>query len=53
VDATVSSDRTGLYIEMMKSFDSGWIRFGNLGTEVFHGQMTIEAFARGLVKTRD
>jgi NAD(P)H dehydrogenase (quinone) len=44
------ADRTGLYIEMVKSFNSGWIHFGNLGTETFHGQTTIEAFAQGLVK---
>src|SRR6266851_9103620 len=44
------ADRTGLYIEMVKSFNSGWIHFGNSGTETFHGQTTIEAFAQGLVK---
>src|ERR1700677_92660 len=43
-------DRTGLYIEMVKSFNSGWIHFGNSGTEKFHGPTTIEAFARELVK---
>ena len=43
-------DRTGLYIEMVKSFNSGWIHFGNPGTEEFHGPTTIEAFARKLVK---
>ncbi len=46
------ADRTGLYIEMVKSFNSGWIHFGNAGTETFHGQTTIEAFAQVLVKTR-
>jgi len=44
------ADRTGLYIEMVKSINSGWIRFGNSGTETFHGQTTIAAFVRGLVK---
>jgi NAD(P)H dehydrogenase (quinone) len=41
------ADRTGLYIEMVKSFNSGWIHFGNSGTEKFHGPTTIEAFAQG------
>jgi NAD(P)H dehydrogenase (quinone) len=40
--------RTGLYIEMVKSFNSGWIHFGNPGTETFHGPTTIEKFAEGL-----
>jgi NAD(P)H dehydrogenase (quinone) len=44
------ADRTGLYIEMVKSFNSGWIHFGNSGTEKFHGPTTIEAFAQGAVK---
>src|SRR6202453_2355051 len=44
------ADRTGLYIEMVKSFNSGWIHFGNPGTEKFYGQTTIQAFAQGLVK---
>jgi NAD(P)H dehydrogenase (quinone) len=44
------ADRTGLYIEMVKSFNSGWIHFSNPGTETFHGQTTIAAFVRGLVK---
>ena len=44
------ADRTGLYIEMVKSFNSGWIHFGNSGTEAFHGPTTIEAFARGVIK---
>jgi uncharacterized protein YbjT (DUF2867 family) len=43
-------NRTGLYIEMVKSFNSGWIHFGNSGTERFHGQTTIETFAQELVK---
>ena len=43
-------DRTGLYIEMVKSFNSGWIHFGNSGTESFHGPTTIEAFTQELVK---
>jgi uncharacterized protein YbjT (DUF2867 family) len=42
------ADRTGLYIEMVKSFNSGWIHFGNPGTETFHGPTTIEMFARSL-----
>jgi NAD(P)H dehydrogenase (quinone) len=42
------ADRTGLYIEMVKSFNSGWIHFGNPGTESFHGPTTIERFAQGL-----
>jgi uncharacterized protein YbjT (DUF2867 family) len=42
------ADRTGLYIEMVKSFNSGWIHFGNPGTETFHGPTTIETFADGL-----
>jgi uncharacterized protein YbjT (DUF2867 family) len=44
------ADRTGLYIEMVKSFNSGWIHFGNSGTEKFHGPTTIEAFAQERVK---
>lgn len=44
------ADRTGLYMEMVKSFNSGWIHFGNLGTEKFHGPTTIEAFAQTSVK---
>ena len=44
------ADRTGLYIEMVKSFNSGWIHFGISGTEKFHGLTTIEAFAQELVK---
>jgi len=44
------ADRTGLYIEMVKSFNSGWIHFGNPGTEKFHGPTTIETFAQELVK---
>jgi NAD(P)H dehydrogenase (quinone) len=42
------ADRTGLYIEMVKSFNSGWIHFGNSGVETFHGPTTIEAFAQDL-----
>jgi uncharacterized protein YbjT (DUF2867 family) len=44
------ADRTGLYIEMVKSFNSGWIHFGNPGTEKFNGPTTIETFAQELVK---
>jgi NAD(P)H dehydrogenase (quinone) len=44
------ADRTGLYMEMVRSFNSGWIHFGNSGTEKFHGPTTIEAFAQSLVK---
>ena len=44
------ADRTELYIEMVKSFNSGWIHFGNPGTERFHGPTTIEAFAQERVK---
>lgn len=43
-------DRTGWYMEMVKSFNSGWIHFGNSGTETFHGPTTIEAFAQDRVK---
>ena len=42
------ADRTGLYIEMVKSFNSGWIHFGNPGAESFHGPTTIEMFAKTL-----
>jgi uncharacterized protein YbjT (DUF2867 family) len=42
--------RTGLYKEMVKSFNSGWIHFGNPGTEKFFGPTTIEAFAQEFVK---
>jgi len=42
------ADRTGLYIEMVKSFNSGWIHFDNPGTESFHGPTTIETFAQRL-----
>jgi NAD(P)H dehydrogenase (quinone) len=44
------ADRTGLYMEMAKSFNSGWIHFGNAGTEAFHGKTTIEAFVQRLAK---
>ena len=44
------ADRTGLYIEMVKSFNSGWIHFGNSGTERFHGPTTIGAFAQARVR---
>ena len=44
------ADRTGLYIEMVKGFNSGWIHFGNPGTEKFHGATSIEAFAQDRVK---
>lgn len=44
------ADRTGLYIEMVKSFNSGWIHFGNPETEKFHGPTTIEVFAQKTVK---
>ncbi len=44
------ADRTGLYIEMVRSINSGWIHFANPGTEKFHGPTTIEAFAQKLVK---
>ena len=47
------ADRTGLYIEMVKSFNSGWIHFGNPGTEKFHGPTTIEAFAQDLLQKSD
>jgi uncharacterized protein YbjT (DUF2867 family) len=46
------ADRTGLYIEMVKSFNSGWIHFGNPGTERFHGPTTIEAFSKDFLKNR-
>ncbi|SEB51573.1 NmrA family NAD(P)-binding protein [Terriglobus roseus] len=42
------ADRTGLYIEMVKGFNSGWIHFGNPGTEAFHGPTTVEVFSRGI-----
>jgi len=42
------ADRTGLYIEMVESFNSGWIHFGNPGAEKFHGSTTIQAFAETL-----
>jgi len=44
------ADRTGLYIEMVKSFNSGWIHFGTPGAEKFHGPTTIDMFARERVK---
>ena len=44
------ADRTGLYKEMVKSFNSGWIHFGNPGTEKVYGPTTIEAFAQEFVK---
>lgn len=42
------ADRTGLYMEMVKSFNSGWIHFGNAGTEKFYGPTSIEVFADSL-----
>jgi NAD(P)H dehydrogenase (quinone) len=47
------ADRTGPYIEMVKSFNSGWIHFGNPGTERFHGPTTIQAFAHRLTEVRE
>jgi uncharacterized protein YbjT (DUF2867 family) len=44
------ADRTGLYIEMVKSFNSGWIHFGNPGVEIFNGPTTIQAFAHESIK---
>src|ERR1700744_5393446 len=44
------ADRTGLYVEMGKSFNSGWIHFGNPGAEEFHGPTTIETFAQERVR---
>jgi NAD(P)H dehydrogenase (quinone) len=44
------ADRTGLYIEMVKSFNSGWIHFGNPGVETFNGPTTIQAFAQKSIK---
>jgi NAD(P)H dehydrogenase (quinone) len=44
------ADRTGLYMEMVKSFNSGWIHFGNPGTERVYGPTTIEAFAKEAVR---
>jgi NAD(P)H dehydrogenase (quinone) len=44
------ADRTGLYIEMVKGFNSGWIHFGNPETEKFHGPTTIEVFAQKAIK---
>jgi uncharacterized protein YbjT (DUF2867 family) len=44
------ADRTGLYIEMVKSFNSGWIHFGNPGAEIFNGPTTIQAFAHKSIK---
>jgi hypothetical protein len=44
------ADRTGLYSEMVKGFNSGWIHFDNQGTEKFHGPTTIEQFAKEKVK---
>jgi len=41
-------DRTGLYIEMVRGFNSEWIHFGNPGTEKFYGPTTIEMFSREL-----
>jgi NAD(P)H dehydrogenase (quinone) len=46
------TDRTGLYIEMVTSFNSGWIHFGNPGTEKFHGPTTVEVFAQELALKR-
>jgi NAD(P)H dehydrogenase (quinone) len=43
------ADRTGLYIEMVKSFNSQWIHFGNPGTETFYGHTSIDEFARVLL----
>jgi len=47
------ADRIGLYIEMVKSFNSGWIHFGNLGAETFHGPTTVQAFAHKLIKDEE
>lgn len=44
------ADRTELYKEMVRSFNSGWIHFGNEGTERFYGPTTIEAFAKQAIR---
>jgi uncharacterized protein YbjT (DUF2867 family) len=44
------ADRMGLYIEMVKSVNCGWIHLGNSGTEKFHGPTTIEAFAQKAIR---
>jgi NAD(P)H dehydrogenase (quinone) len=44
------ADRTGLYIEMVNSFNSGCIHFGNPGTEKFHLPTTIEVFAKQFIQ---
>ena len=44
------ADRTELYKEMVRSFNSGWIHFGNEGTERFHGPTTIAAFAKQAIR---
>ena len=44
------AERSGQYIEMVKSFNSGWIHFGNADTEKFYGPTTIEAFAKEFIK---
>jgi NAD(P)H dehydrogenase (quinone) len=44
------ADRTGLYTEMVKSFNSGWIHFGNPGTETFNGPTAIQTFAHDSIK---
>lgn len=44
------ADRTGLYMEMVRGFNSGWIHFGNPGTERFYGPTTIEAFTQEVIK---
>jgi NAD(P)H dehydrogenase (quinone) len=44
------AERSGPYIEMVKSFNSEWIHLGNPGTEAFYGPTTIDAFAQSMVK---
>lgn len=44
------ADGTGLYIEMVESFNSGWIYFGNVHTETLYGPTTAEAFAQKFIR---
>jgi NAD(P)H dehydrogenase (quinone) len=43
------ADRSGAYIEMLDSFDSGWIKFGAAGTEHVKGRIDLLTNVKALV----
>ncbi len=43
------ADRSGAYIQMLDSFNAGWINFGNAGTEHIHGKVDLDTNMKNLV----